>query len=109
MCSKDGYHNVSSLDILTQKFLRYQHHRENYLESLQQEIISSGLKLKKKPVILRVSAGFEEKLKLILKKSEKKLVEKLLVESEKSSIRIKKNKKVGKILSKREREFDNEN
>ena len=36
MCSKDGYHHVSHLDILTQKSLRYEHHRENYLESLQQ-------------------------------------------------------------------------
>ena len=59
MWPKDGYQHVPQLDILTQKFLRYEPHRENYLESLQQEIIPSGLKLKKKPVILLVSVGFE--------------------------------------------------
>ena len=48
MSSKDGYHHVSRLDGSTEKSLRYQHHRENYLESLQQRIISSGVKLKKK-------------------------------------------------------------
>ena len=54
MCSKDGYHHISSLDILSQKSLRYQHHRENYFESFQQ-----GLKLKKKPGILSASVDFE--------------------------------------------------
>ena len=67
MCSKDGYHHISSLDILSQKSLRYQHHRENYFESFQQAIVPSGLKLKKKPGILPASVDFEEKWKLILK------------------------------------------
>ena len=58
MYSKDGYHHISRLDILTRKSLRYQHHRENYLESLQQGIIPSGLKLKKKPAVLPVSVDF---------------------------------------------------
>ena len=136
MCPKDTYHDVSRLDILTQKCLRYQHHRDNYLESLQhhrdnyleslqhhrdnyleslqhhrdnylessqhhrdnylessqhhrdnyleslqQRIVPSGLKPKKKPAILPVSVDFEENWKLILKEARKKLVEKSLVES----------------------------
>ena len=39
--------------------------------------------LKKKPAILPVSVDFKEKWKLILNEAEKKLVEELLVESEK--------------------------
>ena len=77
ICSKDGYHHISCLDILTRKSSRCQHHRENYLENLQQGIIISSLKLKKKPAILPVSADFEEKWKLILNEVEKKLVEEL--------------------------------
>ena len=46
-------------------------------------IIPSGLKLKKKPAILPVSVDFKEKWKLVLNEAEKKLVEELLVESEK--------------------------
>ena len=83
MYSKDGYHHILRLDILTRKSLRYHHHRENYYENLQQGIIPSDLKLKKKPVILLVSIDFEEKWKLILNEAEKKPVEELLVESEK--------------------------
>ena len=30
MCPKDAYHDVSSLDILAQKYLRYQHHRDSF-------------------------------------------------------------------------------
>ena len=52
MCSKDEYHHISRLDILTGKSLRFQHQGENYFERLQQGIIPLGLKLKKKPAIL---------------------------------------------------------
>ena len=49
---------------------------------MQHGIVSSGLKLKKKtPAILPVSVDFEEKWKLILNEAQKKLAEKLLVES----------------------------
>ena len=41
---------LSHLDILLQKSLRYKHHKENYLYSLQNGIIPSGLKINKKPV-----------------------------------------------------------
>ena len=59
MSSKDGYHYVSRLDILTQKSLRYKHHRENYVESFHQEIISLGVKLEKKLEILPVFFDFD--------------------------------------------------
>ena len=82
MCSKDGYHDISRLDILTRKSLRYQHHRENYLESLEQGIIPSGLKLKN----WKRSRQYYLCLLtyLVLNEAEEKLVEELLIESEKS-------------------------
>ena len=83
MCTKDAYHHVSVLDILTQKSLMYFRHIKNYLESLQQRIIPLGVKLKENPEILPLSFDFEERLNLTLKETEKKLVEKLLIESEK--------------------------
>ena len=67
MCSKDGYHHASNLITLTQKSLRYQRHRKDYPESLQREMIPSGLKLNEKPEILPVSFDLGEKLKLIFK------------------------------------------
>ena len=46
-------------------------------------MVPSGLKLKKQSAVLPVLFDFEEKWKLILEEAEKKLVEKLLVESDK--------------------------
>ena len=40
----DGH---SQLDNLLQKPLRYHHHRENYIQSLREGVIATGLKLKK--------------------------------------------------------------
>ena len=83
MCTKVAYHHVSVLDILTQKSLMYLRHIKNYLESLQQRIIPLDVKLKENPEILPFSFDFEERLSLTLKETEKKLVEELLIESEK--------------------------
>ena len=52
-------------------------------------MVPSGLKLKKQSAILPVLFDFEEKWKLILKEAEKRLVEKLLVESDKIIASIK--------------------
>ena len=40
----DGH---SQLDNLLQKSLRYHHHRENYIQSLREGVIATGLTLKK--------------------------------------------------------------
>ena len=39
---------LSQLDTLLQKSLRYRHHKENYLLSVENGIIPSGLKINKK-------------------------------------------------------------
>ena len=61
VCSKNKYHHVSRLDFLTEISFRHHYYRQNHLESLQQGIVPSGLKLKKKLAILPVSPDFEEK------------------------------------------------
>ena len=83
MLYKNGNHQFSHLDLLLQKSLRYQHHKENYLESLKRGIIPSGLKINKQPAIIPVSDDFNNKWNIILQNAEKKLVEVLLAESEK--------------------------
>ena len=50
---------------------------------MQQRIIPLGVKLKENPEVLPLSFDFEERLNLTLKETEKKLVEELLIESEK--------------------------
>ena len=82
MCPKDAYHDVSSLDILAQKYLRYQHHRDSFFLKFATWYCFIGFETQKKtPAILPVSVDFEEKWKLILNEAQKKLAEKLLVES----------------------------
>ena len=43
MVIQDG--RMSQLDILLQKSLRYKHHSENYIQSLEEKVIPSGLKI----------------------------------------------------------------
>ena len=40
---------LSHLDLLVRKSLRYKHRKQNYIKSLDKEIIQSRLKIKKKP------------------------------------------------------------
>ena len=67
---------LSHLDLLLQKSLRYKHHKENYLQSLEHGIIPSGLKINKKPAFIPVSNDY------ILSSAEEKLVNLLLAESD---------------------------
>ena len=66
-----------------QKSLRYQHHKENYLLSVENGIIPSGLKINKKPAFLPISDDFTDKWNNILFNAEEKLVRLLLLESDK--------------------------
>ena len=49
---------LSYLDLLIQKSMRYKHHKENYIKSLEQGILPSGLQIKKKPAFLPVLVDF---------------------------------------------------
>ena len=49
---------LSYLDLLIQKSMRYKHHKENYIKSLEQGILPSGLQIKKKPAFLPVLVNF---------------------------------------------------
>ena len=66
----------SHLELLVQKSLRYKHHKLNYIRSLEEDIILSGLKIKKKPAFQPVSKDFEVKWNSILYKVERNIVEK---------------------------------
>ena len=69
---------LSRLDLMIQKSLRYKHHRLNYIQSLGEGIILSGLKIKKKPAFQSVSEDFEVKWNSILYNAERNIVELLL-------------------------------
>ena len=72
----------SHLDLLFQKALRYEHHRENFRESLSNNVTPFGLRIKKAPAIVPVNEDFHIKWQKILKSAEKELIELLLLESE---------------------------
>ena len=72
---------LSHLDLLRQKSLRYKHHKENYLYSLEHGIIPADLKINKKPAFIPISDDFTERWKDILRNAEEKLVNLLLSES----------------------------
>ena len=71
------------LDLLVQKSLRYKHHKLNYIQSLDECVMQSGLKIKKKPAFQSVSEDFEVKWNSILYNAEGNIVELLLHEAEK--------------------------
>ena len=52
---------LSHWDLLVQKSLQYKHHKLNYVQSLEESTISSGLKIKKKRAFQPVSEDFEAK------------------------------------------------
>ena len=64
-----------------QKLLRYKHHKQNYIRSLDEGIIPTGLRVNKKPATNTVPSDFHNYWKTILSKAEKDLVQLLLVES----------------------------
>ena len=74
----DGH---SQLDNLLQKSSRHHHHHENYIQSLREGVIPTGLKLRKKPAINYISDGFEAQWNNVLYDAEKSLAELLLSES----------------------------
>ena len=78
----------SHLDLLFQKGIRYKHHHENFQESLANGITPFGLCMKKTPGIVPVMEDFHIKWNEILKGAERKLIELLLVESEKVIAKI---------------------
>ena len=73
---------LSHLALLLQKSLRYKHHKENYLYSLEHGIIPSRLKINKKPAFIPVSNVFTKKWNYIPRSVEDKLVNLVLSESD---------------------------
>ena len=71
---------LNKLDILYQKALKYQHHAENYKESLELDITPFGWQLKKKAAISAISPDFNNQWNNVLKDAEKKLSKLLLKE-----------------------------
>ena len=92
MVLNDG---LSHLDHLFQKSLCYHHHKENYKISLKEEIIQTGLKIKKEPGFVPVMEQFNKKWNSVLFDAERSLVELLLTE-------------LGNVIKKIETEFDQE-
>ena len=64
----DGH---SQLENLLQKSLRHHHLSENYIQSLREGVIPTGLKLKNKPAINYISDGFEVQWSNVLYDAEK--------------------------------------
>ena len=81
MVVKNGW--LSETDILFQKSIRYSHHKENYLRSLQEGIPPVGLRLKKKLAFVGISEDFQTKWDDVLHTAEMNLVQLLNVESRK--------------------------
>ena len=64
--------STTHLDHLLQKSLRYQHRKENYIQSLNEGIIPNVLQLNKKPAFEPVSSDFNDKWRTISFQAEKK-------------------------------------
>ena len=81
MVMQDG--GRSQLHILLQKSLRYKHHRENYIQSLEEKVIPSGLKIIKNPAFALISEDFMINWKNMLTRAKESLAQLLLTESQK--------------------------
>ena len=79
---------LSRTDILFQKSVRYKHHKENYLKSLEEGIVPRGLKLRKDPAFTPVSEDFKSKWDKVLWNAEINLLKLLLSESDVVSYKI---------------------
>ena len=51
---------LPQLDLLLQKSIRYNHHKQNYERSLFEGIIPTGLKINKKPAFQPISGNFHQ-------------------------------------------------
>ena len=91
MVIRNGW--LSETDILFQKSIRFSHHKENYLRSLQEGIPPVGLRLKKKPAFVSISEDFQTKWDEVLQTAEMNLVQLLNVES-------------GQVIAKLEKDID---
>lgn len=60
--------------------MKYQHHVENYIENLAQDITPYGLQLKKKAAISSISPDFSNRWNNVLKETERELLKLLLKE-----------------------------
>ena len=76
MSVEDG--SLSHLD----KTLRYEHHKQNYLRSIEEGLMPTGSKLQKKPAFVPIWEDFSIKRNKFLSDPEKKLVRLLLSESD---------------------------
>ena len=81
MVIQDG--GMSLFDRLLQKSLRYKHHREHYIQSLEEKVIPLGLKINKKPAFAPILEDFMINSKNILRRADYPLVQLLLTESQK--------------------------
>ena len=72
--------HFNKIGLLCQKPLKYQHHAENYKESLVQDITPFRLQLKKKAAISAISPYFNNQWNNVLKDAERKLLKLLLKE-----------------------------
>ena len=68
------HEGATALDHLVEKSLRYKHHKQNYIRTLDEGIIPAGLCINKKPAINIVSSDFHNNWKIIISKAEKDLV-----------------------------------
>ena len=68
---QDG--TLSHLILLIQKSMRYKHHKENYIKSLEERITPSRLQIKKRSAFLPVLEDFESKWNAILYDAEKNI------------------------------------
>ena len=88
MVIRNGW--LSETDILFQKSIRFSHHKENYLRSLQEGIPPVGLRLKKKPAFVSISEDFQTKWDEVLQAAEMNLVQLLNVESGQVIVKLEK-------------------
>ena len=84
-CDYLMYFVGNEIDLFYEKALKYQHHAENYKESLAQDITSFGLQSKKKTAIGAISPDFDNQWNKEywnngLKDAERKLLKLLLKE-----------------------------
>ena len=71
---------LNEVNLLYQGVLKHQHHVENYIDNLAQDITSYVLQLKKKAAISTISSDFSNRWNNALKEAERKLLKLLLKE-----------------------------
>ena len=75
--------SCNALDLILQKSIRHNHHKQNYERSLFEGIIATGLKTNKKPAFQPISGNFYQQWNTVLDDMEKRLVKLLLEDLEK--------------------------